>query len=100
MFNVMFSLMRDRDDVEDGYWQLGLLTESVTAHYGQMFREQRLEVFPGHLVRILGLRLVKVPEMGPLTIEIRDGMVCPVKGDFFDGIDRDSSGPVESGQSS
>lgn len=107
MFNIMFSLLRDRNDLEDGYWEMSVQTESISASFPQMLQGQRPEVLPGHLVRITGIQMNKMLNPSPLTVEVRDGLVVipredplPIQGELFDGIDRDKSGPVESSQGS
>lgn len=91
--NVMFCLMRDRDDVDDGYWQLTAGTEVASPVMLQaVYPGQQEGVLPAVITRLTGLRMVKVSNPGPLTIEIRDGLVK-----VEDGTDTDQRGHEEGG---
>lgn len=98
MFEIMFSLMRDRDDVEDGYWEMTPRFEmAAPVVLPQMYSGQKPETLPGLLARMFAISMTRVQEPGPLTIEIRDGMVVVPRKDS-DGTDRDQSGPIQSSE--
>jgi hypothetical protein len=91
--NVIFSLLRDRNDVEDGYWRLDIATEVATPVLLQpMYQGQIPETLPGIITRITGLRVTKVLGPGPMTLRVRDGLV-----EVKDGSDTDQRGHEESG---
>lgn len=100
LFNIMYSLMRDREEVEDGYYQMYFQTETVSpVLLPQMFQGQIPATLPSVIIRMNGVRITKVQEnSGPMTIEIRDGLVCPEKGPYFDGLNPNNNRPIESGE--
>lgn len=102
MFEIMFSLMRDREDLEDGYWEMTPRFELVgPAILPQMYAGQKEGSLPGVMARMFAISMTKVPTPGPLTIEIREGMVViPHQGELFDDTNRNQNGSIESSQSS
>lgn len=81
-----------RPFLEDGHWELQFVTESGTFTLPSMVPGQQEGPFPGHMVRILGARLMRVydpPFLGPYIIEVRNRKVVPL------GSDTDQCGPEE-----
>jgi hypothetical protein len=81
--------------IEDGYWQINMTTESISMPLPQPVDNAHPDILPGHMVRITGIQLRKVPEMGIMCIQVRGGYVIEEK----DAIDTDQRGPQESGGS-
>lgn len=67
--------MVDLYQMEDGFWRVELVTESVTTNFPQLLQGQKPEAYPSHLVRMLGLRLVKADGPGYMVYEVKDGEV-------------------------
>lgn len=87
-------------NVEDGFWQLNLTTECVTLPIPTPVAGARAETLPGHIVRMTGVQLRQVPNLGFMCFEVKGGYVVPVPypGEATDnGADRSESGPQEGG---
>ena len=67
--------MVDLYQMEDGFWRIELVTESVTTNLPQLLQGQKPEAYPSHLVRIIGVRLTKVEGPGYMVYEVKDGEV-------------------------
>lgn len=76
-------------DVEDGFWKLEPLTETLTGNFPRTYVEQKDVVVPGQVVRIMGFRLSSAQGFGPMTIQIKGGQILY-------GPDTDQRGPEES----
>lgn len=81
-------------DIEDGSYRWILDTESVTSAIPRVFVEQRPETLPGHIVRIVGAKVVRVPEGIPAQ---KDDTFFTIKNGevIFYGDDRTTSGPIQ-----
>lgn len=64
--------------IEDGYWQIGLTTESVTSFFPAPVDGAIKMVLPGHLIRITGMQLTKVPNLGSMCVKVENGFVTDV----------------------
>jgi hypothetical protein len=94
--NVDLSPEGVRPHLEDGYWEPAFQFETVSpVILPPMVQGQLIETLPGVLIRLAGIKMVKVPTLGPISIEIRNGQVVPNRSES-DGIDRDNNGSVES----
>lgn len=65
----------DLYQMEDGFWRVELVTESVTTNLPQFLQGQKPEAYPSHLVRIIGVRLVKTEGPGYMVYEVKGGEV-------------------------
>ena len=95
--------MVDLYQMEDGFWRVELITESVTANLPQLLQGQKAEAFPSHLVRVIGIRLAKADGPGYMVYEVKEGEVQlgsytnqrgPEEGSGSPGAD---SGPITAG---
>lgn len=84
--------MVDLYQMEDGFWRVELITESVTTNLPQLLQGQKPEAYPSHLVRIIGIRLTKAEGPGYMVYEVKGGEVQL-------GSNTDQSGLEESGGS-
>lgn len=84
-------------NVEDGFWQLNVMTECVTAPVPTPVAGARAETLPGHIVRITGIQLRQVPALGFMCFEVKNGRVLTTVEVTNNGADRDTGGPQESG---
>lgn len=64
--------------IDDGFWQIGLTTESVTSSFPAPVDGAVKMVLPGHLIRITGIQLTKVPKLGFMCVEVSAGKVIDV----------------------
>ena len=86
-----------RPFLEDGHWELQFITESGTLNLPQIVAGQQEGPFPGHMVRILGARLIKIydpPYIGSYMIEVRNRKVVPLGSDPDQCGHEESSGTV------
>lgn len=93
------SLIDDIDEIEDGFYRLSFLIETVPAVIDKLHPSQMEGFFPGTVSRIVGVELIRVEGPGPLTTRVLDGMV--VVGDIaeeVDGIYRDQGGFIADGE--
>jgi hypothetical protein len=83
---------------EDGDYEMYLDTESYTAAFPQIYPQQRQGTFVGHMVRVIGFRLVKASIPSPISIGVKDGNVIsqPIQGELFDDPDRNQDGSEQS----
>lgn len=79
-------------DPEDGFWKLEIETESVTTNLPCVVDGQMQMVLPGHMVRVSGIRLIKVYDYGFMTFK-KEGK------NIYYGPDRSESGSEESSAS-
>ena len=93
---VMATLLSDIIDIEDGYYRLSFLLETVPSTIDKINPQQRDGVYPGMILRIVGLELIRVEGPGPLTMQILDGMI--VTTEELDGFDSNNSRFIESGE--
>lgn len=93
---LIASLISDIHDIEDGYYRLSFLVETVPAVIDKLHPSQREGFFPGVMSRIVGAELIRVSEPGPLTMRVLDRMI--VAGEIADGFYRDQSGFVADGE--
>jgi hypothetical protein len=70
--------LRTSGGVEDGFWQICVITESLTAEIAAPAPEATQQVLPGHLVRIKGIRLQRVSNLGPMCIQVSNGLITEV----------------------
>ena len=75
-------------DVEDGFWQLNIRTESITALLAAPTDGAIKMVMPGHMVRIIGFQLTKVPSLEFMSYQVKDGQIVEVG----DGVNTNNSG--------
>lgn len=82
-------------DLEDGCYHWILDTESVSSSIPRVFVEQRPDTFPGHIVRITGIKVVKLPVDG-VPAQKDDTFFMIKNGEvLFYGDDRTPSGPIQ-----
>lgn len=65
-------------DVEDGFWQLNIRTESLTGLMPTPTDGAVPMVLPGHMVRITGLQLTNVPSLEFMSYQVKDGKIVEV----------------------
>ncbi len=75
---ALIGFMRESGDLEDGYWQININTECVTLPFPAPAVGARETVLPGHVVRITGLQLRKVPNLGFMCVEVRNGLIVEI----------------------
>jgi hypothetical protein len=92
---AMVGFMKESGGVEDGIWEINLRTESLTGHLSQPTSAADPRVLPGHLVRIIGIYLLRVFDLGPMCIKVENGLITEV----WNGINRDNSRPEQSSES-
>ena len=80
-------------DVEDGFWQLNIRTESVTGIMPAPLDGANPMTLPGHMVRITGFQLTKVPTLEFMSYQVKDGQIVEVG----DGVNTNNSGSEQSG---
>lgn len=85
----IFTGLVDLYGLEDGFWQVTMNTECVTIPFPAPVVGAREAILPGHLVRITGLQLKKVPNLGFMCFEVEGGGV-------INGFDTNQRGPKES----
>lgn len=86
-------------DIEDGYYRWILDTESVTSSIPRVFMEQRPETLPGHIVRIVGIKVIQLLTEG-ISAQRDDTFFIIKNGEvIFYGDDRTPSGFVETPES-
>lgn len=79
-------------DVEDGFWQLNIRTESMTGLMPIPVDGAFDAILPGHMVRITGFQLTKVPTLEFMSYEVKNGQIVEVGN----GFNTDNSGPEQS----
>lgn len=93
------ALVSQCPDIDEGSYKWALETESISASVPRVFLEQREGTFPGHIVRITGLKIIKLPTNG-IPAQKDDAFFIIKNGAIlFYGDDRTSSGSVEADQS-
>lgn len=93
---LMESLVDHLIDMEDGYYRLSFLLETIPSIIDKLNPQQREGFYPGLITRIVGLELIRVEDPGPLTIKVLNGIVIPEEQNGFNS---DNSRFVESGDS-
>lgn len=83
------------ENVEDGFWQINIITETLTTVFPPPGEGALDMILPGQLTRVRGVQFRKVPEMGFMCVEVRDGQI--VRDGF--AFNTDQRGPEESGGS-
>lgn len=86
--------LKASQDIEDGFWQLSINTESVTTLLPALADGAVQMVLPGHAVRILGFQLTKAPHLGFMCFQVENGLITEVGFD----LNRNQNGPIESGE--
>lgn len=101
---ILLNLVTNVSNIEDGFWEILPITESMTTTLPPMVAGSDPSYLPGHFVRVRGFRLVKilgtvtVPE---LTVLVRDGRAVDLgmEGELNFVIDTNNSGPEQSSTS-
>lgn len=90
-------LVEDIVDIEDGFYRLSFLLETVPSIIDKLNPQQREGFYPGLITRIVGLELIRVDDMGPLTVQVLNGMIVVDKiSETPNGFDPNNSGFIES----
>lgn len=90
----ILALLAGAYQVDDGHWGLELIFESAPCNIPQLLSQQAIGIFPGVINRVIGTKLVQVPNpIESSTITIKDGRL-------LDALDSNNSRPIESDNSS
>lgn len=83
-------------DVEDGFWQLTIRTESLTGLMPTPTDGAIPMVLPGHMTRITGLQLTKVPSLEFMSYQVKNGQIVEIGN----GLNSNNSGSDSGGEGS
>lgn len=81
--------------VDNGFWQVNLITEAATLGIPPFIEGAANLILPGHIVRVRGFQLKKVPNLDPSSVEVKNGLIVEVGFDSYRNQDR----PIEGGSS-
>jgi hypothetical protein len=66
------------EEIEDGFWEVNLNTECVTMGFPGVVPAAEQTFLPGHLIRVKGVRLLRVFQLSNMSIEVKNGLITEV----------------------